>query len=72
MLPGKLQKEIPGFMDIVAFMQSDVKKIGKEVTEERSLQFVKTKSVMAKDRTDKLGQLMIDPTVPKLWDLIHS
>lgn len=72
MLSGKLQKEIPGFMDIVGYMTSDSKQVGRDVVIERGLQFVKTKRVMAKDRTGKLGDKVVDPTIPMLWDMIHS
>lgn len=67
-VPGKLRQEVPGFLDIVGYMFT--------VTQDqqliRKLQVVGTRRVTAKDRTDALGDLVENPTVPMLWDLIHS
>lgn len=67
---GKLRTEVPGFMDIVGHMTAVVHPVTKEVT--RQLQVQGTNRVVAKDRTDRLGGIVNDPTIPKLWDLIHS
>lgn len=67
-LPGKLRQEVPGFLDIVGYMTSGTED-GEIV---RTIQFTGTRRVTAKDRTDALGDLVKNPTVPMLWDLIHS
>lgn len=67
-LPGKLRQEVPGFFDVVGYYASDHED-GEIV---RKLQVVGTRRVVAKDRTDALGDLVKNPTVPMLWDLIHS
>lgn len=67
-LPGKLRYEIPGFLDCVGYMYSTVE----DGEVKRRLQFLKTARVIAKDRTGQLGDLVENPTVPMLWDLIHK
>jgi phage nucleotide-binding protein len=67
-LPGKLRGEVPGFMDIVAYLYV---KVEKEQTR-RFMQFAKTNRVVAKDRTSALGAMQESPTVPLLWELIHA
>jgi phage nucleotide-binding protein len=65
---GKLRQEVPGFMDIVGYMSAENK--GGEI--ERKIQFVGTRRVVAKDRTDSLGDVMINATIPQMWELIHG
>jgi hypothetical protein len=72
MLPGKLQKELPGFVDIVGYLSSDSRQQGKEVFIERKLQFANTKRVMAKDRSRALGDVLENPTLPLMWELIQK
>lgn len=67
---GQLRTEIPGFMDIVGYLAADVRTGESEVR--RTLQLQGTKRVVAKDRTGALGSLVENPTIPLLWDLIHS
>lgn len=67
-LPGKLKTEIAGFIDIVGYMYSDNN--GGEIT--RKIQFTQTRRVIAKDRTASLGDVMENPTVPMMFDLIHN
>lgn len=68
-LPGKLRSEIPGYFDVVGFLQATADTQGR-VT--RSLQVAKTKKVIAKDRTSSLGLVVNDPSIPMLWGMIHS
>jgi len=63
---GKLAADIPGFMDIVAYLYVDVEK-GET---ERRLLCSATKRYMAKDRTGSLGTVVVNPTFPSLWDKI--
>lgn len=65
---GKLRHEIAGFIDIVGYMQADQEKGEFENT----LQVVKTKRVAAKDRTNTLGKIVVNPTLPLIWDAIHG
>ena len=67
---GKLRTEVPGFCDIVGFLQPEIDPITKGVV--RRLQVQGTKRVVAKDRTSALGGVVVDPTIPMLWDLIHN
>jgi len=66
---GKLRTEVPGFMDIVGYLTARTSPAG-DIN--RTLQVVGTNRVIAKDRTSALGQVVENPTIPKLWDLINS
>ena len=66
---GKLAREIPGFMDIVGYYSQKSTNEGVII---RSLQLQGTDRVIAKDRTKVLGQLIQDPTVPMIWDMIQQ
>jgi len=65
---GKLQTEVPGFCDIVGYYTNDTS-TGDLV---RRMQFQGTRRVQAKDRTNALGGLMDNPTIPMMWELIQS
>src|SRR5215831_14054921 len=65
---GKLRQEVPGFCDIVGYMSNDTT----TGVLERRIQFQGTRRVVAKDRTSALGELVTDPSMPKLWDLITT
>jgi len=65
---GKLRQEVPGFCDIVGYMSNDTT----TGVLERRMQFQGTRRVVAKDRTSSLGELVTDPTMSKLWDLISG
>ena len=64
-LTGKLQGEIPGFMDICGYYY-------KESPDERRLQLVGTKKVIAKTRFPELGDVMVNPTIPEIWEKIRA
>ena len=66
-VPGKLRSEVPGFLDIVGYLHTQIE--GEEIT--RKIQFAQTAKVIAKDRTSSLGGSMINPTIPDMWSLIH-
>jgi hypothetical protein len=63
-LPGKLQKEIPGFMNCVGYMTAD--NVGDDI--HRKIQFQKTRRVVAKDRFDTLGPIMENPSIPLMME----
>lgn len=65
---GKLQTEIAGFCDIVGYYYND-NTTGEVV---RKIQFQGTRRVQAKDRTGTLGEIMENPTIPMMWNLINS
>ena len=67
-LAGKLQVDIPGFLDIVGWLRTEVSDDG--VT--RYLQTQKTEVTIAKDRTNALDAVVVDPTVPMLWDKLKE
>ena len=63
MLAGKLRRQIPGFLDFVGYMKAEVE--GDEIV--RSIQFVKTDRVAAKQRNCGFDDIEINPTLPSLW-----
>ena len=67
-LPGKLKMEISGFVDVVGYMTTA--QDGDDTI--RRMQFAQTKKVIAKDRTAALGDVVDQPTVPMLWELMHN
>jgi hypothetical protein len=66
---GRLRHEIAGFIDIVGYLYADLSDRGQPV---RYLQVTKTQTVAAKDRTNKLGGIVVNPTLPDIWDAIHA
>lgn len=69
-LSGKLRHEIPGFVDIVGYLTSEVNNSTLEKT--RKIQFTGTNRVVAKDRTAALGDILENTTIPAMWDLIQN
>ena len=67
-LPGKLKMEVSGFVDVVGYYTTTIEH-GETL---RRMQFAQTKKVIAKDRTASFGDFVDDPTVPKLWELMHN
>lgn len=65
---GKLGREVPGFMDIVGYMYSE----NKEGVIYRYLQVQGTRRVVAKDRTSSLDDVIENPDMPMIWDLIQN
>ena len=69
-LSGKLADEIPGLFDIVGYLGVTVAKDSD--TASRKLLVTATPKFVAKDRSNRLGSIVTDPTIPKLLDLIFS
>lgn len=65
---GKLRTEVPGFFDIVGYLYAE--NTGGAI--ERKVQFTGTRRIVAKDRTGKLGDVLINPTIPDMWQLING
>jgi phage nucleotide-binding protein len=65
---GKARIDVPGFCDVVGFMT--VEHTGKETR--RRIQFVGSRRVLAKDRFHALGESVVNPTVPLIWEKLYS
>lgn len=65
---GKLRTEVPGFFDIVSYLYTDLED-GMPI---RKMQSTGTRRVVAKDRSGALGDVLADPSIPKMWDLING
>jgi hypothetical protein len=65
-LSGKLSGEVAGFLDIVLFMY--LKNV--EGEQQRLLLSQQTEDTVAKDRSDRLPQVMVNPTMPELHELL--
>jgi hypothetical protein len=66
-LPGKLGYEIPGFMGIVGWYH-----FNDDRHKERVMQIKGSNRVMAKTRFKELGDLLENPTMPMIWNLLHN
>jgi AAA domain-containing protein len=66
--PGKMRGEVPGYFDVVGLLYAQEERNGEVIT--RRLQVAPSRRVLAKDRTSALGQVLENPTVPMLWDLM--
>ena len=66
-LTGKLRTDIPGFLDIVGYYFAE--KDGDTLN--RYLQFQKTETTIAKDRTGAFDAIEQNPTIPILWDKLQ-
>jgi phage nucleotide-binding protein len=71
-LPGKLRGDVPGYFDVVGFLKAEEQRVKGESIVTRTLQVAKTRRVIAKDRTSALGNLLTNPTIPDMWDMIHA
>jgi hypothetical protein len=65
-LTAKLSDEIAGFLDLVVYLY---KKEGDDGEVNRYLLSVATDTVTAKDRTDKLPPVLINPTMEDIYDI---
>lgn len=71
--PGKLRAEVPGYFDVVGYLRAEEgKNEAKEVIVNRYLQVSKTRRVVAKDRTSSLGDVVENPSIPLMWELISN
>lgn len=67
---GKLKTEVPGFMDVVGYMTAEADPLTQTIS--RRMQVQGTRRVVAKDRSSALGSIVLNPTVPMMWDLINK
>lgn len=70
MLPGKLGSEVAAFLDVVLYMYK--KEDPDDETVKRYLLSQYTDEFVAKDRTDALPPVLEDPTMEKLFALLHN
>lgn len=66
--PGKLAGEVPGFLDVVGYLHTREEK----GVIERRLQVQPTRRVKAKDRLGIGGPVIVNPTIPEIWNAIKS
>ena len=71
-LSGKLAGEVAAFLDVVVYyymksVTEDDKKVDKRI-----LLSAKTETIVAKDRTGTLPQVLVEPCMRDLFDLIHG
>ena len=74
-LTGKLKIDVPGFLDMVGYYwaENDGEDDNGKPRVSRFLQFQKTETTIAKDRTGAMDAIEVNPTIPSLWDkLQHS
>jgi phage nucleotide-binding protein len=67
-LVGKLRIDIPGFLDIVGYYRAE----DNDGAIVRYMQFQKTETTTAKDRTGAFDPVEVDPTIPSLWDKLQG
>lgn len=67
-LPGKLASEVPGFLDIVVYLYTDVER---DIVVRRLLA-QPTRKFAAKDRLAALGTVLENPTIPMIWEMIET
>lgn len=67
-LSGKVADEVAGFLDIVAYLYT------KEVdgSQKRMLLCGATQDNVAKDRTDRLDQVIMEPTMATIWNAVKG
>jgi hypothetical protein len=73
MLSGKLAGEVAAFLDIVGYYY--VKKVtveNQDPVDKRMLLTQKTETIIAKDRTGRLPQVMMEPTMSDLFALVNQ
>jgi hypothetical protein len=67
-LTGQMKKLAPGFFDIVGYYFAE--RDGDEIV--RRMQFTRTETTVAKDRTGAFDPIEINPTIPILWEKLQA
>jgi phage nucleotide-binding protein len=67
-LPGKLASETPAFLDIVGYLYTEIK----DSKIQRRMLCQPSRTKLAKDRLGVFGDLLENPTIPMLWDMMHE
>lgn len=68
-LSGKLKNEVAAFLDVVAYGYIKEMSENNETVQKRLLLTQSTDEIIAKDRTGKLPQVVVEPTMEILYDL---
>ena len=68
-LTGQMKKLAPGFFDIVGYYFAEV---GSDKQIIRTMQFQRTETTVAKDRTGAFDALEVNPTIPSLWEKLQA
>jgi len=71
-LSGKLSKEVAAFLDIVVFQYMREMEVDGEMKQQRLLLSQATDTCTAKDRTGKLPQVMVEPTMAEIMKYING
>lgn len=69
---GKLADEAAAFLDIVGYYYTKEVAENGETKQRRVLLTQKTEDVVAKDRTGRLSQILLDPTMSDLFNNIYN
>lgn len=72
MLTGKFSKEVTALLDVVGYYYVKDVMIGDELQRERLLLTTKTDEITAKDRSGRLQQVVIAPTMQSLYDTMTA
>jgi phage nucleotide-binding protein len=67
-LSGKVADEVAGFLDIVSYLYTKEH----DGVNKRMLLCGATQDTVAKDRTDKLEQVIIDPNMATIWNAVKG
>jgi hypothetical protein len=74
-LPGKLAKEVPGYVDLCLYMYRkelpDPEQEGK-TKNSRLLLSSATEQYVCKDRSNNLPPVLVEPTMAEIWSAIHK
>ena len=65
--PGQLSEILPEFFDVVGYMQAGTDKDGQA---RRVIWFQPVRNFLAKDRTNKLGDFMVNPSMQSIFEKI--
>lgn len=71
-LPGQLADEVAGFIDVVGLLTTQVVRKDNKRVLIRRLAVQPTGRFVAKDRSNKLGPVVDQPTMLKIYNLIHG
>lgn len=69
-MSSKLAREVAGLLDIVTFLYIKERDEGGTTIQDRMLLTMATESHVAKDRTDRLPQVVQNPTMRMLYDMM--
>lgn len=71
-LPGKMAGEVGGFLDIVGYMYRADRSEEEGGGTERRLLTMATEEYLAKDRSDNLPPVLVNPTMAEIHRYIHT